>query len=60
MKEKWKPLCETPNVSTYQHRGTTVIFGEKEITFQTSKKMRKIKRNSINNPQDKQNKKSTL
>ena len=60
MKGKWKPLYETPDVSTYQHHDTTVILGEKEITFQTSKKVKKIKRNSINNPQDKQNKKSTL
>ena len=56
MKEKWKPLLETPIVNTYQHRDTTLILGEKEIIFQTSKKIKKIKKGLINHPQDKQNK----
>lgn len=56
MKEKWKPLFKTPAAFIYQHYDTILILGEKEITFQTSKKIKKIKKDLISYPQDKQDK----
>ena len=53
MKKKWKPLCETPDMSIYQHRDTTVILTKEKATFQTSKKMRKVEKDLTNYLQDK-------
>jgi len=47
MKERYKPILDTKEVTIYQKNGKNLIIGEKEITFQTNDKILKRKRRVI-------------
>jgi len=44
MKERYKPILDTKEVTIYQKRDKTLIISPKEITFQTNDKILKRKK----------------
>ena len=52
MKEKYQPILETKDVCIYQKGKKNIIISDKEITFQTNKKILKRKRNRMENKKE--------